>query len=337
MRPRWKRALDFATADIGEQVARVYVETAFPEGAKQRCEQMVGHLLSAMGKAIRNAEWMTEPTKAAAAEKLQAFKYKIGYPDEWRDYSQLRIDRTSFAGNRMRCAAFEYDRQLGRLGAPVDRAEWSMPAHSVNAYYHPLLNEIVFPAGILQPPFFYADADDAVNYGAIGAVIAHEITHGFDDQGSHFDAHGGLREWWSEADRAEFERRATVLVEEFDAYQVAPDLNINGRLTLGENIADLGGLSIAFEALNETLDATARGMHIDGFTPAQRFFLAYATVWRINQTEEYARLLVNIDPHSPARFRVNGPLSNLPAFAEAFGLGDDVPMVRAAELRARIW
>ncbi len=251
MRPRWKRVLDAASQDIGEQVARLYVEAAFSERAKQRCEEMVDHLLAAMGRSIRGAEWMTEATRAEALKKLDGFSYKIGYPGEWRDYAGLSIDRGSHVENRMRSAIFEHERQLGRLGQPVDRAEWAMPAHSVNAYYHPLLNEIAFPAGILQPPFFYADADDAVNYGAIGAVIGHEITHGFDDQGSHFDAEGGLRDWWTAEDRAEFERRAQVLVEQFDGYAVAGDQHVNGRLTLGENIADLGGLSIAFAALRD--------------------------------------------------------------------------------------
>ena len=335
MLPRWKRMLAAATSDIGEMVAQLYVEEAFSEAAKHRCEHMVDHLLSAMGGAIRGAEWMTETTKAEALEKLGAFTYKIGYPDRWRDYSGLRIERGSHVENRMRCAAFEYDRQMSRLGGPVDRAEWEMPAHSVNAYYHPLLNEIVFPAGILQPPFFYAEADDAVNFGAIGAVIAHEITHGFDDQGSRFDAQGALREWWTEADRTEFDRRAQVLVEQFDGYEVADELHVNGRLTLGENIADLGGLSIAFEGLREVLGGGAE--LIDGFTPEQRFFLAWATMWRTNYTDEYARLLVNVDPHSPARYRVNGPLANLPAFAAAFAIAEGSPMVRGAETRAHIW
>jgi putative endopeptidase len=334
MRPRWKRVLEAAGSDIGELVAQLYVDAAFSEQAKQRCEEMVEHLLSAMGKAIRGAEWMTEPTKAEALAKLAGFSYKIGFPDEWRDYSALEIDRESYAANRMRSAAFEHDREMNRLGEPVDRAEWAMPAHSVNAYYHPLLNEIVFPAGILQPPFFYAEADDALNYGAIGAVIGHEITHGFDDRGSHFDAQGRLRDWWSQEDRAEFDRRAQVLVTQFDAYEVADDLNVNGRLTLGENIADLGGLKIAFEALRE---AGPSDEMVDGLTPAQRFFLSWATVWRTNYTAEYQRLLVNVDPHSPARFRVNGPLSNFPLFAEAFQIAKDTPMARGADERAHVW
>jgi putative endopeptidase len=335
MRPRWKRMLDAATGDIGEQVARIYVDAAFSERAKHRCEEMVDHLLSAMGTAIRRAEWMTAATKTEALEKLAGFTYKIGFPERWRDYSGLTIERDSHVANRLRAAAFEYDREMGRLSEPVDKTEWAMSAHSVNAYYHPLLNEIVFPAGILQPPFFHADADDAVNYGAIGAVIAHEITHGFDDQGSRFDARGSLREWWTEQDRAEFDRRAAVLVEQFDAYAVADDLRVNGRLTLGENIADLGGVTIAHDALRETLADGAAP--IDGLSPRQRFFVSWATVWRTNYTDEYLRLLVNVDPHSPARFRANGPLSNFPSFATAFGVADGSPMARSAEKRARIW
>ncbi len=335
MRPRWKRVLDAATADIGEQVAQLYVNAAFSEQAKKRCEEMVEHLLSAMGRAIRGAEWMTQTTKTQALEKLGGFGYKIGFPDQWRDYSGLSIERGPYVENRVRCAAFEYDREMGRLGEPVDKAEWAMPAHMVNAYYHPLLNEVVFPAGILQPPFFYADADAPVNFGAIGAVIAHEITHGFDDQGSRFDAEGSLRDWWTETDRAEFERRAAVLVEQFDGYGVFDDLHVNGRLTLGENIADLGGVTIAFEALQETLGDGA--VAIDGLTPEQRFFVSYATVWRMNYTDEYARLLVNVDPHSPTRYRANGPLSNLPAFATAFRIAEGSPMVRSGEMRAHVW
>jgi putative endopeptidase len=336
LRPRWKRMLDAAKADIGEQVAQLYVAEAFPEAAKRRCEAMVDHLLVAMGGAIRDAEWMTDPTRQQALEKLAGFTYKIGYPDRWRDYSGLIIGRTSHAENRMRCAAFEYDRQFGRLGLPVDLSEWEMPAHEVNAYYHPFLNEIVFPAGILQPPFFYAEADDAVNYGAIGVVIAHEVTHGFDDQGSRFDAAGSLREWWTEADRTEFDRRAAVLVQQYDAFEVAEDLHVNGRLTLGENIADLGGLSIAFAALCDAL-GDGGGAAIDGLTPEQRFFISWATVWHTNYTEESIRLLANVDPHSPARFRVNGPLANLPAFAEAFEVAAGSPMARDEEGRAHIW
>jgi len=336
MQPRWKRVLNAASADIGELVAQLYVEAAFSAQAKKRCEEMVDHLLSAMGQAIRGVEWMTETTRAEALRKLDGFNYKIGFPDEWRDYTGLVIARGSYAENRMRCEAFEFARQMGRLAQPVDKGEWVMPAHTVNAYYHPLLNEIVFPAGILQPPFFYADADDAVNYGAIGAVIGHEITHGFDDQGSHFDADGQLRDWWTEADRAEFTRRAQVLVDQFDEYAVVDDLHVNGRLTLGENIADFGGLKIAHDALREALAGKAAAP-IDELSPEQRYFLSWATVWRTSYTDEYLQLIVKTDPHSPARARVNGPLSNLPAFAAAFAIDDASPMVRSAETRAHIW
>jgi len=337
MQPRWKRVLNAASADIGELVAQLYVDAAFSGEAKKRCEEMVDHLLSAMGRAIRDAGWMTDATRDEALRKLAGFHYKIGFPDEWRDYTGLVIDRGSYVENRMRCETFEFARQMSRLDEPVDKGEWAMPAHVVNAYYHPLLNEIVFPAGILQPPFFYADADDAVNYGAIGAVIGHEITHGFDDQGSHFDAHGQLRDWWTEEDRAEFTRRAEVLVDQFDAYEVLDGLQVNGRLTLGENIADLGGLKIAHDALLEALAAGEPSAPIDGLTPEERFFLSWATVWRTSYTDEYLHLIVKTDPHSPARARVNNPLSNLPAFAAAFGVPEGSPMAHGEETRARIW
>ncbi len=336
MQPRWKRVLNAASVDVGELVAQLYVKAAFSEEAKKRCEEMVDHLLSAMGQAIRSAGWMTETTRAEALRKLEGFTYKIGFPDEWRDYTGLVIERATYVENRMRCASFEFARQMGRLGEPVDRGEWAMPAHVVNAYYHPLLNEIVFPAGILQPPFFSTDADDAVNYGAIGAVIGHEITHGFDDQGSHFDARGQLRDWWTEEDRSEFMRRAQVLVDQFDEYAVFDGLHVNGRLTLGENIADFGGLKIAYAALREAL-AGRDTAPIDGFSPEQRFFLSWATVWRTSYTDEYLRLIVTTDPHSPARARVNGPLANLPAFAAAFAIAHGSPMVRGEEERALIW
>jgi predicted metalloendopeptidase len=289
-----------------------------------------------MERSIRGAEWMTEPTRQEALAKLAGFSYKIGYPDTWRDYGALVIDRSSYAGNRMRAAAFEHDRQVGRLDQPVDRGEWAMPPHIVNAYYHPLLNEIVFPAGILQPPFFDDDADDPTNYGGIGAVIGHEITHGFDDQGSHFDAEGRFREWWTESDRAEFQRRAQVLVDQYDGYEVEEGVHVNGRLTLGENIADLGGIAIAYDALREAvgdLDVPSE----DGTTPAQRFFRSWAVIWRMNTTEEHRRLMVNVDPHSPTNFRANGPLANFPAFAAAFAVPDGAPMLRAEDRRAHIW
>ena len=334
-KPRWKRVLDITTQDIGELVAQLYVEQAFPPAAKDRCEHLVGHLLEAMGTAIRTNPWMTEATREEALRKLAGFTFKIGYPDEWRDYTTLVPSRDSFAGNRLRAARFEHDRQFGRLEQPVDKGEWLLPPHIVNAYYHPLLNEIVFPAGILQPPFFWADADDAINYGGIGTVIGHEITHGFDDQGSQFDATGALRNWWTEDDRTEFMRRAAVLEAQFNASPVTDDVMVNGKLTLGENIADLGGLAIAYHAFRHALHGEEP--MIDGMTPDQRFFAAYATIWRMGYTDAYSRLLANVDPHAPAQYRANIPMSNFEPFAAAFGVEEGSPMARPASERARIW
>ncbi len=334
-RERWTRVLSTASGDIGEQIAKLYVDTAFSLKAKQRCEEMVDGLLAAMGRSIESLDWMTDETRDAALAKLASFSYKIGYPDEWRDYEGLEIGRDSFVVNRMRSILFEFDRKMGRLDEPVDRKEWAMPAHVVNAYYSPLLNEVVFPAGILQPPFFYEDADDAVNYGAIGSVIGHEITHGFDDKGSQFDGEGRRRNWWTDDDRAEFEERAEALVEQFSSFEVNEDQHVNGRLTLGENIADLGGLAVAYDAFAQTLSGDEA--EIGGFTPRQRFFLSYATMWRMNYTDEYLRLLTNVDVHSPNQFRVNGPLSNFPPFARAFGVEVGSPMQRPEAEVASIW
>lgn len=335
-KPRWKRVLAMATADIGEQVGKLYVAEAFPPDAKARAEELVERLFAAMEASLRGRDWMTDATRAQALEKLAGFSYKIGYPDEWRDYTGLVIDRGPLVENRIRAAAFEFSRDLAKLDEPVDRTEWEMPPHVVNAYYHPLKNEIVFPAGILQPPFFYADADDAVNYGAIGSVIGHEITHGFDDMGSRFDATGQLRDWWTEEDRTEFMRRAEIVVKQYDGYAVFDDLNVNGQLTLGENIADLGGMTIAFAALQAALAESPTG-EVDDMTPEQRFFASYGTIWRQNATDEWLRLIVNTDPHSPGHLRCNGPLSNFEPFAAAFGLPDDAAIMRPAEDRVEIW
>ncbi len=332
-KPRWKRVLAAATADIGQQVSRLYVDAAFGPEAKERCETMVSHLLEAMEQSIRTLEWMGAETKAEALAKLEGFRTKIGYPDEWRDYTGLEIDRGPFVGNRLRAARFDFRRRIAKLGETVV-SEWELPPHVVNAYYHPLHNEIVFPAGILQPPFFDAEADDSVNYGAIGSVIGHEITHGFDDQGSKFDAAGNLRNWWTEEDRAEFERRAAGLVDQYNGFVVADDLQVNGELTLGENIADLGGLAIAFDALRRAGDGSDT---VDGWTRDERFFLSYATIWRTNYTDEYLRLLVTTDPHSPGRFRCNGPLANFPPFAEAFAIDGEALMTVPPEEIVDIW
>ncbi|MFQ5554468.1 MAG: M13 family metallopeptidase [Acidimicrobiia bacterium] len=331
---RWKRVLAAASGDIGEQVAQLYVAAAFSATAKQRCETLVGHLLEAMQDSIDALDWMSEETKTEALRKLEGFRWKIGYPDEWRDYTGLAIDRGPYAANRLRASRFEFEREIAKLGRPVE-SEWELPPHVVNAYYHPLHNEIVFPAGILQAPFFDEAADDAVNYGAIGAVIGHEITHGFDDQGSKFDAKGNLHNWWSETDRTEFEARAQGLVEQFNAFEIDDDLNVNGELTLGENIADLGGLSLAFDALQRAGGTTTA--ESGDLAAVQRFFMSYATIWRTNYTDEYLRLLVTTDPHSPGFSRCNGPLANFPPFAAAFGIDGDAPMARSEGAVVRIW
>lgn len=331
-KPRWKRVLDLATNDIGEAVAQVYVGAAFSESSKKRCEHMVQNLLSAMKESINSLDWMTNTTKAAAQAKLEKFTYKIGYPDVWRDYSKLELKANmAFAAHRLAATTFEAKRQIDRLNSPVDRDEWEMPAHMVNAYYHPLLNTIVFPAGILQPPMFYEKADDSVIYGGIGTIIGHEITHGFDDQGSRFDGDGSLQDWWTNDDRAEFDRRSQVLVKQFNNYKV-DKLHVNGQLTLGENIADLGGLKLAYEALrlskiNQQLTTKEK----------QRFFLSYATIWRMNYKPEIAALLINIDSHSPAEYRANGPLSNFEEFAKCYGIKDTSLMRRNSTDIIKIW
>lgn len=342
MKPRWKRVLGAASADIGQQVSQLYVRAAFGADAKHRCETMVDRLLEAMRQSITDLEWMGEETKEKALTKLAGFTYKIGYPDEWRDYSDLDIDRGPFIANRLRAAAFEYRRKLAKLNEPVDKDEWAMEPHAVNAYYHPLYNEIVFPAGILQPPFFWADADDATNYGAIGTVIGHEITHGFDDQGSKFDAVGNLRNWWTAEDRTAFDGLAAGLTDQYAAYEPIEGLNVNGDLTLGENIADLGGVAIAYAALQAALAEEGRTLYQRGpgegeLTPAQKFFVAYATIWRGNYTDEYTRLIVTSDPHSPNEYRCNGVLENFPGFAEAFAIDSGAPLAKAAADPIKIW
>ena len=333
---RWKRVLAAATGEIGQLVSRLYVDVAFSAESKEHIESLVEQLFVAMETSIRTAEWMSDATKPAALAKLAGFTFKIGFPDEWRDYGGLELNRGAWVANRLAARRFEVARDFRLLDEPVDPHEWEMPPHVVNAYYHPLRNEIVFPAGILQPPFFTPEADDAVNYGAIGTVIGHEITHGFDDQGSRFDAAGTLRNWWTDEDRAAFEARAAVVIDQFNGYEVEDDLTVNGELTVGENIADLGGLTISFAALQRVLDADSRAA-IGGLTPEQRFYLSYARVWRQNSTDEYLRLLVNTNPHSPSRFRCLGPLGNLDEFAEAFELGPDAPMMRPVAERAKVW
>ena len=332
---RWKRVLGAGSGDVGQLIAQLFVREHFTPEAKARMEHLVDRLFEAMRATLSSVTWMGDDTRAQALQKLDGFGYKIGYPDEWRDYSGLELEEGTWLANRLACTAFEYDRKMRELGQPIDPHEWSMAPHVVNAYYHPLRNEIVFPAGILQPPYFDMDADDAVNFGAIGAVIGHEITHGFDDQGSRFDADGNVRDWWTAEDRAEFEKRARLMVEQFSAYEVEDGLFVNGELTLGENIADLGGLKIALAALEAELGGKAP--IVGGLTHRQRFFMSWARVWRRNYTDEYLRLQVNSDPHSPGDLRTEGPLSNLGVWADAFGIPQESPAMRAPEDRVDIW
>src|SRR5271155_282882 len=333
IQPRWKRCVQSTDQNLGEALGQVYVEKYFPPAAKARAKEMVNNLIAALRDDIPTLSWMGPETKKEALAKLEAFNVKIGYTDKWRDYSTLTIDR-SYAGNVRRSNEFEYARQLSKIGKPVDRTEWGMTPPTVNAYYSSSMNEIVFPAGILQPPFYDPNADDAVNYGGIGAVIGHEISHGFDDQGSKFDGKGNLHEWWTADDRKNFTERGDCVVNQFNGYEVEPGLHQNGKLVLGESIGDLGGLAIAYAAYEKSIEGK-RPKDIDGFTPEQRFFLGWAQVWGTNQRIEAARLQTNTDPHPLARFRGNGPISNMEAFAMAFGCKRGDPMVR--EKACKIW
>jgi putative endopeptidase len=334
--PRWKRAVSTVNGVLGEAVGQMYVEKYFPAAAKERMVQLVKNLQTALGERIRNLEWMGDSTKIKAIEKLNSFYVKVGYPDKWRDYTGLNIEKDSYWANVKRATEFELDYMLSKAGKPVDRDEWGMTPQTVNAYYNPTTNEICFPAGILQYPFFDMNADDAFNYGAIGVVIGHEMTHGFDDQGRQFDKDGNLKDWWTAEDAKRFEERAQVMVNFFDSIQVLPGLNANGSLTLGENIADHGGLQVSFQAFkNATKDAPLPVK--DGFTPEQRFFLSYAGVWAGNIRDEQIRLQTKSDPHSLGRWRVNGALPQIGAWYDAFGIKEGDPMYLAPEKRVSIW
>jgi putative endopeptidase len=339
IKPRWKRVVTSEDGEIGEALGKLYVGFYFPPEAKARALELVNNLKEALADRIKTLEWMDEPTKQEALKKLAAFTVKIGYPDKWLDYSLLQIDRGPFVLNTLRAEKFEAERDLQKIGKPVDRTDWGMTPPTVNAYYNPNMNEIVFPAGILQPPFFYANADDAVNYGAIGAVIGHEMTHGFDDQGRQFDAVGNLRDWWTPKSAEEFKKRSTAVVQQYNEYEPLSGLHVNGELTQGENIADIGGLKLAYAALQKALDKhpEERGKKIDGLTPEQRFFLSFAAIWRSKIRDEDQKLRLTTDPHSPAQFRVNGPLANMPEFQRAFNVPDSSPMVRPADKRVNIW
>ncbi len=337
MRPRWKRCLTFTDQALGEVLGQAYVRKNFTPAAKARALEMVRNIRAELRTRLGELAWMSQETKDKAYTKLQAIINKIGYPDSWRDYSKLEARPGPFVSNLLSANTFETARVLKKIGRPTDRTEWGMTPPTVNAYYNASTNEITFPAGIMQPPFFNPKADDAVNYGGMGGAIGHEITHGFDDEGRQFDSEGNLSGWWTKSDTEEFNRRAEMVRKQFDSYVAIDSLRVNGKLTLGENIADLGGLLISHGAYRRSLRGKREPAPIDGLTGDQRFFLAWAQIWRAKARPEFMRLMVNTDPHAPPKFRTNGPLSNIPAFAQAFGCKQGDPMVRSDSERAQIW
>lgn len=334
LRPRWKRCVQMTDNDLGEALGQKYVDVAFGVEGKQRTLKMVDEIEKALHTDIGALSWMTPATKKEALVKLAAVKNKIGYPDKWRDYSSVKILRGDAIGNDRRATEFEIQRRMSKIGQPVDRKEWGMTPPTVNAYYNPTENNINFPAGILQPPFYDNKMDDAVNYGAIGAVVGHELTHGFDDEGRQFDPDGNLRDWWTPEDAKEFEKRAECFVKEYGSFEPVAGVHLNGKLTLGENTADNGGLRLAYMALMDSLKGKAQPK-IDGFTPEQRVFIGWGQIWCENTREESLRLRAQVDPHSPGEFRVNGVLSNMPEFRQAFACKVGQPMVR--EPACRVW
>jgi predicted metalloendopeptidase len=336
-RPRWERVVSATDQMLGEALGQLYVEKAFPPAAKARAEELVKNVKAALRERLAGLDWMTPATRQQAIKKLDAITVKIGYPDKWRDYSGLAVGSDVYAVNVLAAKEFDVRYNLAKIGKPVDRSEWGMTPPTVNAYYNPSFNEIVFPAGILQPPFFDPNADDAVNYGAIGMVIGHELTHGFDDQGRKFDAAGNLRDWWQPQDEVAYKERAAKMAKQYDAYAPLEGLHINGKLTLGENIADLGGLRIAYLALQKARQGNPGPAEIDGFTPEQRFFLSYAQAWRGKMRPEALRLMVQTNPHSPPNFRVLGPLSNMPEFFRAFGATPEQARGRLNPEPVEIW
>ncbi|MDX1455292.1 MAG: M13-type metalloendopeptidase [Gammaproteobacteria bacterium] len=335
-RPRWKRAVSAVETSLGEVVGKLYVERHFKPEAKQRMETLVDNLVRAFEVGIDGLDWMSPETKQQAHEKLSKFTVKIGYPDEWKDYSALEVSADDLVGNVLRSSRLEHERAIAKLGGPIDRDEWFMTPQTVNAYYNPNMNEIVFPAAILQPPFFNMDADDAVNYGAIGAVIGHEISHGFDDSGADYDGDGNLRNWWSEDDLEEFNARGAALAAQFDRFEPLEGMHVNGKLTLGENIGDLSGLTVAYNAYRLSLGDQSAPV-IDGFTGPQRFFMGWAQIWRRKYREQELLNRLKTDPHSPSEYRVNGVVPNMPEFYQAFGVkpGDD--MYLPPEDRVKLW
>jgi len=334
-RERWKRAVEITSQSLGEPVGELYVERYFPPESKAAAMELIGDLRAALKARLETLEWMSPKTRTRALEKLATFTPKIGYPDQWRDYSGLEIKPKDLIGNLRRAAAFEQARQLAKLGQPTDRSEWRMSPQTINAYYNALQNEIVFPAAILQPPFFDPQADAAINYGGIGAVIGHELLHGFDDKGSQYDSLGHWENWWTTQDRKLFDERTAKLAKQYDAY-VVEGLNVNGKLTLGENIADLGGITVAFDALQRRLEREP-AKDIDGLSPNMRFFLSWSQIWRSHLQPQAAQLQVRTGPHSPPRYRVNGPLLNVPEFAKAFNCKPGDAMAADKKARVVIW
>jgi len=319
LKPRWKRVVETTDQRLGEALGQLFVETAFSAEAKKRALDLVTNVKAALRDRIQSLDWMGDETKKQALRKLDAIRVKVGYPDKWRDYSGLMVDRNSYVLNVMQADAFEFQRNLNKIGNPVNRDEWQMTPPTVNAYYDWSFNDINFPAGILQPPFFDGNADDASNYGGIGMVIGHELTHGFDDQGRQFDAEGNLKNWWTAEDEKRFNERAAMVDSQYSGYVAIDNLHVNGKLTLGENIADIGGLKIAYLALKKSMEGNPPAEKIDGFTPEQRFFLSFAQIWHGQERPEQIRLRVTTNPHSPNRFRVLGPLADTPEFSSAFG------------------
>jgi putative endopeptidase len=336
IRPRWERGVNVVDGALGELLGQRYVQRYFPPDAKRRIDVLVSKLIDAYRTSIDNLDWMSDATKAEARDKLSKLSVKIGYPDKWKDYSKLRVTRDDLVGNLLRSAQLEFQRNLDRLGKPVDRTEWFTTPQTVNAYYQPTRNDVTFPAAILQPPFFDPNADDAVNYGGIGAVIGHEISHAFDDQGRKFDGTGNLRDWWTPQDVQRFTARTAALVAQYSAYEPLPGEHVNGQLTLGENIADLSGLTVAFRAYRLSLDGRPAAV-LDGFTGEQRFFLGFAQVWRGKTRDKQERSLLLSDPHSPSEFRTNGVVTNLPEYYAAFAVKQGDKLFRLPDQRVKIW
>jgi putative endopeptidase len=337
MQPRWKRVINVTSGSLGEAVGQLYVEKYFPPQAKQRMLDLVNNLKDALKGRIEKLSWMGDSTKKQALEKLASMKIKIGYPDKWIDYSSVKVSKDSYFENIMAATRFDFARDIEKIGKPVDRSLWEMTPQTVNAYYSPNMNEIVFPAAILQPPFFFLNGDDAVNYGAIGVVIGHEMTHGFDDQGRLYDKNGNLRDWWTKEDAAAFEKQTSVLITQFNDYKMLDSLHVDGQLTLGENIADMGGITVAYAALQKALQGKNAPEKIDGFTQAQRFFLSYAQIWRGNTRDQELMRRLKEDVHSPKEARVNGQVYNIPEFYQAFNISPNDKRYKPEAQRPVIW